>query len=279
MGAADVVPGVSGGTIAFITGIYGNLLDSINAFGPSFLRNLAYLRIREAFKPVPWGFLLPLIAGIGTSIISLAKLVLWLLQAYPVEQWSFFFGLIVSSILLMQGTVRKTPASFIFLLAGTAGAWLLTGTEALSPDSVPHTLPVLFASGSIALCAMILPGISGSFLLLLMGQYECILDAVAHIRIVELSVFFAGGICGLLSFSRLLSFCFRNYPNASGAALIGVMLGSLRSVWPWHSGPYPSLPSGSGIELIAALSCALAGMLIPLLLQKTASHANRIKKH
>ncbi|WP_418765688.1 DUF368 domain-containing protein [Mailhella sp.] len=268
MGAADVVPGVSGGTIAFITGIYDELLNAIKSFNATFFRHLFSGRWKTACAGVPWAFLLPLLLGILTSIFSLARLTLYLLHAWPQALWSFFFGLIVSSILLMLRGQRVSALNAAFFVAGAALAWIVTGAEA---GVASHELPRIFAAGFIALCAMILPGISGSFMLVVMGQYAYILSAVVRFDLITLGVFIAGGLCGLMSFSRVLSACFRRFPAVTNAALIGFMAGSLRAVWPWREGsaltPPPSLDA---MFLLAVAACA-CGVALPLLVQRVAS--------
>lgn len=271
MGAADVVPGVSGGTIAFITGIYDKLLNGIKAFDSTFFRLFFSGRWKEAFALIPWAFLLPLLTGILISIFSLARLTLYLLHTWPEALWAFFFGLIISSILLMTRGLHMPAANIALLILGVLFAWFITGAEAMTAE---HTLPHIFIAGFIALCAMILPGISGSFMLVIMGQYAYILSAVVHLDLPVLLTFIAGGLCGLMSFSRVLSACFRRYPSQTSAALIGVMAGSLRTVWPWHDGTLPVLPPGlDGMVLVAALTCA-CGVALPLLVQHIATRKN-----
>ena len=268
MGAADVVPGVSGGTIAFITGIYDQLLNGIKAFNATFFRLFLSGKWKQAITLIPWGFLIPLLAGIITSIFSLARLTLYLLHTWPQALWAFFFGLIVSSILLMMKGQRLNDANAVLLVLGAAGAWFVTGAEAMSAS---HALPHIFLAGFIALCAMILPGISGSFMLVIMGQYAYILSAVVHLDLAVLLTFIAGGVCGLMSFSRVLSACFKRYPTQTNALLIGVMAGSLRTVWPWHENALPSLPPVmDGMVLLAAFTCA-CGVALPLLVQYIAT--------
>lgn len=268
MGAADVVPGVSGGTIAFITGIYDQLLNGIKSFNATFFRLFFTGRWKEACAGIPWGFLLPLLLGIGTSIFSLARLTLYLLHAWPQALWAFFFGLIISSILLMMQGRRMPASSLVLLAAGAVAAWFVTGAEAMTAS---HELPRIFIAGFIALCAMILPGISGSFMLVVMGQYAYILSAVVHLDMAVLLTFIAGGLCGLMSFSRVLSACFRRYPSQTNAVLIGFMAGSLRTVWPWHDGTMPAMPPAmDGMVLLAAVTCII-GIALPLLIQYLAA--------
>ena len=268
MGAADVVPGVSGGTIAYITGIYDQLLNAIKAFNAAFFRDFFTGQWKRALGRVPWGFLLPLLLGVGTSIFSLAKLTLYLLKAYPHELWAFFFGLIVASIVLMSRGRSFRGQHYAVMAVGAALTWWLTGAGAL--NGMPHSYPYLFGAGFIALCAMILPGISGSFMLVLMGQYTYILSAVAHFRVDVLAVFAAGGVIGLMTFSRALSACFRKFPAATNAFLIGVMAGSLRVVWPWHNGSALALPPFDGALLCTAGACAL-GVALPLVVEAIAT--------
>ena len=269
MGAADVVPGVSGGTIAYITGIYDQLLGAIKSFDAEFFRDFFQGQWKRAFGRVPWGFLVPLVAGIVTSIASLAKLTLWLLKTHPVELWSFFFGLIVASILIMLKGQRFHAGHWILLAAGAVGAWMLTGMGAIG--GMPHGYAYLFGAGFIALCAMILPGISGSFILVILGQYQYLLKAVVDFRVDVLAVFLAGGVAGLMTFSRVLSACFRKFPSATNAALIGVMAGCLRTVWPWHSGVAVVLPPAFDASLLHAAAACLGGLALPLSIQAIAS--------
>lgn len=264
MGAADVVPGVSGGTIAFITGIYQKLLDAIQAFDPVFFRLFFTGHFRQALERIPWSFLLPLMAGIGCSIFSLAKLVLYLLQAHPVVIWSFFFGLIIASIVMLFRDLRhKGPSVWAAFVAGALFAWWLTGAEAVHMAQTPI---MLFLAGFIAICAMILPGISGAFILVLLGQYQYVLTAVTTLNLPVLAVFAAGCICGLLIFARVLNYCLRRFHTDTLALLIGVMAGSLRTVWPWKEAGFPALPPAVDGMLAVAALCGFAGVCLPLIL-------------
>lgn len=264
MGAADVVPGVSGGTIAFITGIYQKLLDAIQAFDMNFFQVFLSGKFREALDRIPWSFLLPLAAGIGCSIFSLAKLVLYLLHTYPVVIWSFFFGLIVASIVMLFRDLRhRGPTAWAALAVGALFAWWLTGAETIHMTQNP---PMLFLAGFIAICAMILPGISGAFILVLLGQYQYVLSAVSTLNLPVLAVFALGCVCGLLLFARVLNFCLRRFHTGTLALLIGVMAGSLRTVWPWHEGGFPALPPAMDGTLALAVLCCLVGVCLPLTL-------------
>jgi len=282
MGAADVVPGVSGGTIAFITGIYQTLLDAIKAFNARFVHLILRGCFREALSGIPWGFLLPLLTGIFCSILSLARLVLWLLQTHPVMVWSFFFGLILASIALlglnlyseMRRDGRFLVSSAVAAVIGFVFAWWLTGADAISTS---HSLPTMFLMGFIAICAMILPGISGAFILVLLGQYQYIMGAVSSLDLPVLAVFAAGCACGLLSFARILSLCLARFHNPTLALLTGIMAGSLRVVWPWRNGVTPSLPSGEPAELVAAAIVCVAGLLLPLVLHALPGYLRRTR--
>ena len=231
MGAADIVPGVSGGTVAFITGIYDTLLGSIRAFDLEFLGRLIKLDIKGAWRHVNGGFLLALLSGIATSIFSLARIISWTLEHHPVPLWAFFFGLILASALVLLRQVEHwTAARVLCLLAGAALALII----ALSPVA---TLDVgmtgVFLSGFLAICAMILPGISGSFILVLLGMYSTVLVAVKSLDLMFLGVFAFGAGMGLLCFSRLLYWLLQRFHQATMALLTGFLFGSLAVVWPW----------------------------------------------
>ena len=231
MGAADVVPGVSGGTIAFITGIYGELLYSIKSVDLTAMKLLFTGRFRQFWTKVNGNFLASLIAGIAVSIFSLAKLMKWLLENEPIGTWSFFFGLIIASALLVSRQVTKWNAGpIISLVAGIAIGYVIT---ALSPTSTPDTWWFIILSGAIAICAMILPGISGSFILLLLGKYYYIMTAVSEFNIPVLLLFAVGAVAGIISFSHVLSWLLKNFYNVVVALLMGFMVGSLNKVWPW----------------------------------------------
>jgi putative membrane protein len=231
MGAADIVPGVSGGTMAFITGIYDTLLSSIRAFDLMFLGKLFRLDIAGAWEHVNGAFLLALFAGIATSIFSLAQVVSWLLEHHPVPLWAFFFGLILASALVLLREVSQWSAAVVLsLIAGGAIAL----TIALSP--VMHLdvgLAGVFLAGFVAICAMILPGISGSFILVLLGMYSTVLVAIKSLDLVFILVFGLGAGAGLLCFSRLLHWLLHRFHQPTMALLTGFLFGSLAVVWPW----------------------------------------------
>lgn len=231
MGAADIVPGVSGGSIAFITGIYEELLDSINSFNGDNLRLLLKFKLLEFFKAVNGSFLLSLLLGIMTSIFSMSSLITYLMSDHPIPLWSFFCGLIlISAFLILKDISRWHIGVILALLTGTLMAYFITE---LPPTSTPDALWFTFVSGAIAICAMILPGISGSFILLIMGRYEGILEAVNNRDILTLAVFALGCIVGILSFSRVVSWLLKKYHSITIGLLAGFMLGSVNELWPW----------------------------------------------
>jgi len=231
MGAADVVPGVSGGTIAFIAGIYQELVDSIKSIGPKTLKLLFTFRLAEFWKAVNCNFLFAILLGIGISIFSLAKIVTHLLENHPVLVWAFFFGLVLGSTLFVLRDVGKWNwKTIVGFVIGAASAYYITIAV---PIQTPEGLPFIFLYGAIAICAMILPGISGSFILLLMGKYAYIMEAVKELKISVLLTFACGALIGIVAFSRVLSFLLRKYHDLTVAVLSGFMLGSLNKVWPW----------------------------------------------
>ena len=230
MGAADVVPGVSGGTVAFITGIYDELLRSISAV-PNAVRPLLRGRIGEAWKTANASFLLVLFAGVLTSILSLARLITFLLETHPIPVWSFFFGLILVSVHLVGKEIqRRNLSRLVSFCLGIGFAYWIT---VAAPVQWGSSSLSLFFAGAIAICAMILPGISGSFILVLLGLYPVVLGAVKSLDIGVMMTFACGCLVGLLSFARLLSVLLQRWRDLTLAFLTGLMLGSLNKVWPW----------------------------------------------
>ncbi len=231
MGSADIVPGVSGGTIAFIFGIYKDLVNSIKHVSGETLALLLKGQVRQAIAGIPFAFLVPLVLGIGAAVITLANLLSRLLEDHPVYVWSFFFGLVLASVLVVRKRVTHwTPLKIALLLAAALGAYLLVGAV---PVETPETALAYFLSGSIAIVAMILPGVSGSFILVLLGKYEQVLAAVTERDILTLLLIIAGAAIGLAVFSRVLSWLFAKHHDFAIAVLTGFMLGSLRKIWPW----------------------------------------------
>lgn len=231
MGAADVVPGVSGGTIAFIVGIYDELIDSIKSINMHSLKLLFTGKFAAFWKAVNANFLLSLIIGIAISIFSLAKLITYLLDNEPVLVWAFFFGLVLASTWFVSKDIKewnwKTILGFV---AGTVVAYYIT---VATPAETSTNLLFIFFCGAIAICAMILPGISGSFILLLLGKYYYIMEAINRLDFIVLGVFAIGVLLGITSFSHILSYALKHFRNITLSVLTGFMLGSLNKVWPW----------------------------------------------
>lgn len=231
MGAADIVPGISGGTIAFITGIYDTLLESIRRVNPSLFSIIKQKGVKHAFNHINGTFLIVLLSGILTSIFTFAQVITWMLTNHPIPLWSFFFGLIIVSVIHMLKQVEKWQLTRIVSL--TLGIVFAYGITVLHPiDMEPTHLNMLFA-GAIAICAMILPGISGSFILLLLGMYGPLLIAAKSFDIITLITFALGCLIGLLSFSHLLSWLLRGYRDIALTFLTGLMIGTLNKIWPW----------------------------------------------
>ena len=231
MGMADVVPGVSGGTIAFISGIYEDLIESIRSINAEAVKLIFKGQFRAFWRHINGSFLLPIFMGIGIAIFSLAKLMTYLLTNHPIQIWSFFFGLIIASALLVAKQVNKwSIATIIAMLIGIAFAWWIT---VATPAETPNDWWFIMLSGAIAICAMILPGISGAFILLLLGKYLYIIQAVSEINVPVILIFGVGALAGITSFSHLLSWLLKHYHDLTVAVLMGFMLGSLNKVWPW----------------------------------------------
>ncbi len=231
MGAADAVPGVSGGTIAFISGIYEELITTISNIKLSLLKNLFSGHFKAFWQNANGNFLLALVSGIIVSYVSFMKLAKYLLENHPILIWSFFFGLIVASIYFVGKQITKWSISvFIALAVGALTAFYISDLPALTENTNDS---FLFFAGAIAICAMILPGISGSFILIILGAYKTLSNAIADFDIKKLMLFFSGAIIGLLSFSHVLKWLFKNYHNTTLAVLTGFIFGSLNKVWPW----------------------------------------------
>ena len=232
MGAADVVPGVSGGTIAFISGIYEELLGSISSIKLDTLRILKQEGVKSAWNAINGNFLATLLIGIAFSVVSLAKGISYLLETQPILLWSFFFGLVLASVLYIGKQISKWDAkTVVVVLLGAVIAYYITILEPLVSDDA--SLLFYFISGALAICAMILPGISGSFILVLLGSYKMILDAIHSRDFQIIATVGAGAVVGLLSFSKLLKWLFSNYKNLTLAGLTGFIIGSLNKIWPW----------------------------------------------
>lgn len=280
MGAADVVPGVSGGTMAFILGIYEELIHAIHAVDGPFIRRLFSLRVREAFADFPWRFLLVLALGLGTAILTLAQGISWALHEHPVFIWAFFFGLVLGSVIAVRRrVVRWTPGALLATGLAALLAYLIVG---MVPAETPDAPWFIFLSGALAINAMILPGLSGAFILVLLGKYHYILEAVVNANFVPLLILMAGAAVGLLSFVRVLRWMFTHYHDLTVAALIGLMLGALRKVWPWKEEMVIDavrsivheinvLPQAFNLEVVGAAALAAVGFGLVLMLENVAS--------
>lgn len=283
MGAADVVPGVSGGTIAFISGIYEELLETINRLNLKTLKILFKDGFKEFWKAINGNFLASLLLGIAISVVSFAKGISFLLHNYPIELWSFFFGLVLASVLFVGKDIDRSKAgSWIALVLGVLIALYITQLKVGAYVDNPW---YLFLSGALAICAMILPGISGSFILVLLGSYETVLNAVHQRDLQTIAIVGAGAIVGLLSFSKLLKWTFDHYKNTTLALLTGFILGSLNKIWPWKEVLESKLidgkefiiaeqnvspfHSGNSSGFITALLLSVGGFLLIYILEKS----------
>ena len=304
MGAADVVPGVSGGTIAFITGIYQELLDTIKGFNLSVFKTLKTEGIAATWRQTNATFLVVLLAGIFTSVISLAKGITFLLATYPILLWAFFFGLIIASTIIISRYIKKWDVKAVGMMV--AGAGLAYYITIAAPSQMPDGLVYIFLAGCIAICAMILPGISGSFILLLLGAYGIIMESIsglvdglktADVQLIttygiNIFVFILGCIVGIISFSNVLSWMFKKAYSLTMALLTGFMIGSLNKVWPWketlefrtnsHGEEVPFLQSnispagfedlyGEPSQLAVAIALCVAGFILVFVMEKLAS--------
>jgi len=299
MGAADVVPGVSGGTIAFISGIYEELIETIHKLDFAFFSLWKSKGFATAWKTYNLSFLVALFSGILISILSLAKLITFLLDTYPILVWSFFFGLVIASILYVGKQITTWNLKIIIaLVIAAAGAYAITLAK---PMGTPDSTWFLFVAGFIAIIAMILPGISGAFILLLLGAYESIISTLTKLgeglfqlnwqlfseALLKILVFAVGAIVGLKVFSKVLNWLFKNHKNLILAILTGFMIGALNKIWPWknvleyrtsHSGKqvpfleesilptqYPENP-----QVLLAIACAIGGFLLIFILERLA---------
>lgn len=248
MGSADIVPGVSGGTIALITGIYAHLIEAISNIKFGFIKPLIHGDLRgfcdALLDEIDFVFFIPLILGIGVAFLTLAKVVTYCMDYHTALTYSFFLGLIVASAVILIKKIDRIGLNHLaFVIVGFILTYIFVS---LNPIAANHTLLVLFLSGMIAICAMILPGISGSFLLLLLGQYKYMLNALHHLHFTEIIVFVVGALIGILGFSKILNYLLKNHDEVTMAFLIGVMLGSLK------------VP---GVEIVNAISLNFAGLL------------------
>lgn len=264
MGLADLIPGVSGGTIAFLFGIYDELLYTIRLLSGHVPRLIFKGRFKEAYNIVPFGFLIPLAIGILGAIFGLVQIVEYLLENHAVYVWSAFFGLVLGSAVVVSRRVSEwNVRRNLLLLLGFIVTYLVLGLPVFNTAATPL---VLFGTGAIASIAMILPGISGSLIMVMLGQYENVISAVAERNVVQLVYFAIGAILGLAVFARLLTWLLKNYHAAVIAFLIGVMLGSLRRIWPWQAeesyGISANILPELNIALLFSILLSAAGFLL-----------------
>lgn len=271
MGCADLIPGVSGGTIAFLSGIYEELVDGIRKISGPALSYLIRGQIKDAIKEIPWSVLVPIGAGILSAIFLFAHAVSWALEHHSEFVWSFFFGLVAASAFIMRKRVQNLFALdilVVFFLA-TIAAYVVSGLVPMETAGTPFSF---FISGAIAASAMILPGISGSFLLVFLGKYEQVLTAVTERDGITLLIFGAGVLIGLVLFAHLLSILFRRYHDITIASLTGLMVGSLRRVWPWKEAGEEVgrnvLPEALDWRFVGALLMIAVGIGIVILLDR-----------
>ncbi len=266
MGAADVIPGVSGGTIAFIMGIYDEFVGSIAKIDSSAVKMLFSGRFKDFWKHINGSFLLSLVAGIGVSVVALASLMQTLLSTFPIQTWAFFFGLIVaSSMFILRGISEWKLTDLGLLLFGLIlGVTICT----LSPTETPNDLWFIFLSGALAICAMILPGISGSFILLILGKYQYIMGCISDLvsgtdmgrNLMILGIFMAGAVVGILGFSKFLHWLLARWHRSTLIVLAGFIIGSLVKVWPWSNPEAIAQADAAGGPLWGwALLFAIAG--------------------
>ena len=266
MGAADVIPGVSGGTIAFIMGIYDEFVGSIASINAEAMKLLFKGQFKAFWKHINGTFLVSIVLGIGISVVLLAGLMQTLLTVYPIQTWAFFFGLIVaSSIFILRGISGWKLREILFLiLGGVLGVTVCT----LSPTQTPDALWFIFLSGAIAICAMILPGISGSFILLILGKYQYIMAAISGLvagenfgqNLLILCVFLIGAVVGILGFSKLLHWLLARWNKETLIVLAGFIIGSLVKVWPWSNAEaLAQAEAAGGLQIGWAILFALIG--------------------
>ncbi|WP_405297140.1 DUF368 domain-containing protein [Methanobrevibacter sp.] len=256
MGSADIVPGVSGGTIALITGIYAHLVEAISKIKFAFIKPLFKGDFRgfwnQMLEEIDFKFFIPLVLGIGVAFLTLAKVVTFCMDNYTALTYSFFLGLIIASAVVLFKKLNKvTVKNLLFTILGIVLTYIFVS---LNPIAANHSLIVIFISGMIAICAMILPGISGSFLLLLLGQYAFMLDALHMLKFKEIIVFVVGALIGILGFSKILNFLLKNYEEITMAFLIGVMLGSLKV-------PAAQIMNSVSINISGLLPCVIVAII------------------
>lgn len=285
MGSADLVPGVSGGTVAFVTGIYDRLIDGIRVFDADLVKLVLTGRIGDAVRRVPFAFFVPLGLGLLTAVFTLSHALGGLFRTHPVQLWSFFFGLVLGSVVLLaRETWRWRTAEAAAFAVAAVVTYVIVGLPGVQ---MAPTTANFFIAGAIAICAMILPGISGSYLLVIMGMYQAVLEAVTTRDLVSIAVFVAGILFGVLSFVRVVSWLLRTRRHVTLVALTGVMFGALRTVWPWKEVLTTRINSGGEVvplmmgnilptntgDVLASAGLALAGAVCVVALSRLGRQA------
>lgn len=282
MGSVDIIPGISGGTMALILNIYTKIINEIKLINLDFFKYIFSLKFKEAFKPLDIKFIASLILGVFVAIFSLARVISWTLANYPIYLYSFFFGLIIISAILLLPYRKMKLTEVALLLGGFIIAWLIS---LATPANTPDTYLLILLSGAIAICAMILPGISGAFILLILGKYEFIISLLKNPfqgnNLIFIILFIIGCLIGLISFSKLLSFLLKKYYQATLIILIGFMLGALNKIWPFKENLETQIINNQEIiirqkniwpiinkELFISLALILLGLVIGFYLGK-----------
>ena len=278
MGIAEIIPGVSGGTIAFITGIYEELINSIKSVDGNSIKLIFNLKFSLFWKQINGTFLLTLLLGMLTSILALSRVIVFLIDQHSFKIWGFFFGLIIASAIVIFYQIKTVNSKVV--VSAIIGLVISSYIALEAPSSTPNSNLFIFISGAIAISAMILPGISGSFILVFLSKYEFILKSLNNFDVTVISIFIGGCIVGLVTFSRVFSYLFKKYNDVVISVLVGFLLGSLFKVWPFYkvleyntsNEPIytnPVLPSSSQeSELIYFIVFSIIGFLSMWLLEK-----------
>jgi putative membrane protein len=262
MGAPNIVPGVSGGTMALVLGIYEELINSIKAvLNREAIKHLLRFHIRQGLALIPWQFLLSVAIGIFLAVFTMSHFVEWVLGEYPSLLWGFFFGLVLASIFTVSRSIERWGILPVLgIVLGAAGTYLLVG---MVPVETPNTWWFLFLSGALAISAMVMPGLSGAFILVLLGKYEYLLSAVTNGDIVPLLWVIAGAAVGIVTFAQILSWLFKRYHDMTVAVLVGMLVGSLRKIWPWKDANFANiLPAEFTWEVGATIFLAILGFVL-----------------
>ncbi|WP_415948232.1 DUF368 domain-containing protein [Streptomyces sp. KLOTTS4A1] len=281
IGTAEAVPGVSGGTVALITGVYekliggaGHVTSALRMAAGDLPRGRGTARARAELRHVDWGVLLPLLVGMAAALVLAAKLIAPVVEEHPQFAYAVFFGLVLASLWVpYSGSGRRwSPANYLLCLAVAAGAFVLTG---LPPGEMPTNPVVVALAGSIAICALVLPGVSGSFLLLTMGLYEPTIDAVNERDLGYLAAFGLGCVCGLALFVKLLKWLLENYHHLTLVVMTGLMAGSLRALWPWQDDDRGLLAPSGSVPLTFGLMALGAAVVVAVLVVERRAHAGK----